>query len=117
MAYGPIGDPARYSDDMTRGDTWGILPAYTTNGYLPCAGIRQGFFNGDAFVSWVVNELLPYLNPFPQPRSVICLDNLNVHLDHRVREALEGKGCLIKFLPPYSPDYSPIELTFSMLKA
>jgi hypothetical protein len=60
---------------------------------------------------------LPYLNPFPQPRSVICLDNLNVHLDHRVREALEGKGCLIKFLPPYSPDYSPIELTFSILKA
>jgi transposase len=117
MAYGPIGQPARYSDDMRRGDTWSILPAYTTEGYLPCTGIRQGFFNGDAFFSWVVNELLPYLNPFPQPRSVICLDNLNVHLDRRVRQALEDKGCLIKFLPPYSPDCSPIELTFSILKA
>jgi transposase len=104
MAYGPIGQPARYSDDMTRGETWSILPAYTTEGYLPCTGIRKGFFNGDAFVSWVVNELLPHLNPFPQPRSVICLDNLNVHLDHRIRHALEAKGCLIKFLPPYSPD-------------
>ena len=51
MAYGPIGQPAQYSDDMTRGDTWSILPAYTTEGYLPCIGIRQGFFNGDAFVS------------------------------------------------------------------
>jgi hypothetical protein len=65
MAYGPIRHPARYSDDMTRGDTWSILLAYTTEGYLPCTGIQQGFFDGDAFVLWVVNELLPYLNPFP----------------------------------------------------
>jgi transposase len=48
---------------------------------------------------------------------VVCLDNLNIHLDSRVQAALKGKGCLIKFLPPYSPDYSPIELTFSVLKA
>jgi transposase len=102
---------------MTLGDTWSILPAYTTDGYLPCTGIWQGFFDGDTFVSWVVNELLPHLNPFLQPRSTICLDNPNVHLDHRIREALKGKGCLIKFLPSYSPDYSPTELTFSMLKA
>jgi transposase len=48
---------------------------------------------------------------------VVSLDNLNVHLDPRVQTALEYKGCLIKFLPPYSLDYSPIELTFSVLKA
>jgi DDE superfamily endonuclease len=48
---------------------------------------------------------------------VVCLDNLNVHLDLRVQTALEDKGCLIKFLPIYSPDYSLIELTFSVLKA
>jgi hypothetical protein len=81
MAYAPIGQPARYSNDMTRGETWSILPAYTTEGYLPCTGIRKGFFNRDAFVSWVLNKLLPYLNPFPGPRSVVSLDNLNVHLD------------------------------------
>jgi transposase len=115
MAYGPIGQPARYADDMTRGNTWSILPAYTIEGYI-CTGIRRGFFNADAFVSWILNELLPLMNPFPEPRSVVCLDNLNVHLDRRVREAIEAKGCLIRFLPPYSPDYSPIELTFSMLK-
>lgn len=117
MAYALTGQPVRYSDDITRGETWSILLAYTTEGYLPCTGIRKGFFNGDAFVSWVLNELLPYLNPFPGPRSVVCLDNLNVHLDSRVRATLEDKGCLIKFLPPYSLDYSPIELTFSILKA
>jgi len=47
---------------------------------------------------------------------VVCLDNLNVHLDVRVRIALKERGCLIRFLPPYSPDFNPIELTFSMLK-
>jgi hypothetical protein len=67
MAYGPIRQPAQYTNDITRGDTWSILLAYTANGYLPCTSIQQGFFNRDTFVSWVVNELLPYLNPFPQP--------------------------------------------------
>jgi hypothetical protein len=38
-AYGPIKQPARYANDITRGDTWSILLAYTTNGYLPCTGI------------------------------------------------------------------------------
>ena len=37
---------------------------------------RLSYFNGEAFYNWVVNELLPYCNPFPQPRSVICLDNV-----------------------------------------
>jgi transposase len=116
MAYGPIGSPARYADDTARGNTWSILLAYTVDGYLPCTGIRLGFFDGDAFVAWVLNELLPHLRPFPEPRSVVCLDNLNVHLDPQVLAALEEKGCLIRFLPPYSPDYNPIELTFGILK-
>ena len=81
MAYGPIGSLARYADDMARGNTWSILPAYTVDGYLPCTGIRLGFFNGDAFVSWILNELLPHLRPFLERRSVVCLDNLNVYLD------------------------------------
>jgi transposase len=116
MAYGPIGSPARYANDIARGNTWSILPAYTVDRYLPCTSIRLGFFNGEAFVSWVLNELLPHLNSFPEPWSVVCLDNLNVHLDARVQTALKERGCLIKFLPPYSPDFNLIELIFIMLK-
>ena len=96
MAYGPIGAPARWSDDMRRGDTWSILPAYTTEGYLPCVGFKKGFFNRDEFLSWVTNELLPHCNPWPQPRSIFILDNLNIHLDPRVRQAIEAKGCLLR---------------------
>ena len=117
MAYGPIGDPVRWADDIRRGDTWSILASYTIDGYLPCTGIRQGYYNTEAFLEWVIEELLPQCSPFPMPRSVICMDNVNVHIDPRIRQVIEEKGCLIRYLPPYSPDYNPIELTFSMLKA
>ena len=117
MAYDPIGQRVIREDDLRTGDTWSILPAYTTEGYLPCTSIRLDYFNGEAFYNSVVNELLPYCNPYPQPRSVICLDNVSIHLDPRVRDAIEARGCLLRFPPPYSPDHSPIELTFSLLKA
>ena len=49
MAYGPIGQRVVREDDLRRGDTSSILPAYTTEGYLPCPSIRLGYFNGEAF--------------------------------------------------------------------
>ena len=91
MAYGPIGDLVRWSDDLRRGDTWSILLVYIVEGYLPYTGIKKGFFNADDFVSWVINELLPLYNPFPLPRSIIYLDNLNIHINPRVRQAVEEK--------------------------
>ena len=45
------------------------------------------------------------------------MDNLNIHISDHIMEAIEAKSCIIKYLPPYSPDYNPIELTFSVLKA
>ena len=40
---------------------------------------------------------------------MVILDNLGAHKDERVRELIEGWGCSLLFLPPYSPDFSPIE--------
>ena len=117
QAYAPIGNPARWRQNISRGKTFSILPAYTADGFLPCTGVRLGYFDSEVFYQWVVNELLPYYNPFPQPRIVLILDNVNIHLDTRVQEAAERKGMLVRFLPPYSPDFSPIELTFGLLKA
>ena len=48
-AWAPIGEAARYQGPRTRGRTWSVLPAYTVNGYLPCTGIREGYYNADAF--------------------------------------------------------------------
>ena len=47
----------------------------------------------------------------------MVLDNLSAHKGARVRQLIEARGCELLFLPAYSPDYSPIEETFSKLKA
>ena len=117
LAYAPIGDPARWRANQRRGATHSILPALTTDGYLPCTGIKRGFFNADQFIEWLTNSLLPFCNPFPGPRSVLCLDNLSTHHDPRVEQLINEKGMLIRYLPPYSPEYSPIELSFNVLKS
>ena len=117
MAYGPIGDPTRWNDDIRKGDTWSVLPAYTINRYLPYTAIRKGYFNTDAFLAWVMHDLLPLWNPYPGPCSMICLDNASSYIDPHIQQAIEDKGLLIRYLPPYSLDYSPIELTFSVLKS
>ena len=44
------------------------------------------------------------------------LDNLGAHKSERVRELIEGRGCQLLFLPPYSPDFNPIEEAFSKIK-
>ena len=45
------------------------------------------------------------------------MDNATIHTNPRTEEAIRQHGCLIRYLPPYSPDFNPIELTFSVLKA
>ena len=48
-AYTPVGQPARYYISRQRGYSWSVLLVYTINSYLPCTGIKQGWFNADAF--------------------------------------------------------------------
>ena len=115
IAYASIGDPARYHGDIERGDTYSVLPVYTTAGYLPCTEIKQGFYSKEDLLDWLINRLLSLCNEYLRDRSLIVLDNVSVHVDPRIVEAIQAKGCLVKYLPSYSPDYTPIELTFSML--
>ena len=57
------------------------------------------------------------LVPTLRPGDVVVLDNLAAHKQAGVREAIEQAGALLRFLPPYSPDFNPIELAFAKLKA
>jgi hypothetical protein len=116
-AWAPIGQPARYTGDRTRGHTWSLLAAYTPEGYLPGWVIREGYQNGESFLEWLVNGLLPRCQPYPGPNSVIIMDNASAHCDQEIADAIRARGCLVRYLPPYSPDYNPIELTFSVLKS
>ena len=114
--YAPIGEDAIVVDDINRGSTWSICSAMTENGWLPCTRTKEGYFNREDFFQWLQDHLLATLNESGRP-MVIVLDNVPIHVDARVIEVIEGAGHLVRFLPPYSPDFNPIELTFSVLKA
>ena len=69
--------------------------------------------NGAAFLAYVEQVLAPTL----KPGDVVVMDNLPAHKPAAVREAIERVGARLRFLPPYSPDFNPIEMAFAKLKA
>ena len=69
--------------------------------------------NGRSFQAYVETFLAPVLNP----GDVVIMDNLGSHKGRRVRELIEAKGASLVFLPPYSPDFNPIEMAFAKIKA
>jgi len=79
----------------------------------PCAPwLFEGPMNGEMFLAWVKQGLAPTL----RPGEVVILDNLATHKIRGVREALEAAGARLRYLPPYSPDYNPIERMWSKIK-
>jgi transposase len=78
-------------------------------GMGPC--LVAGATTKAVFEVYVEQVLLPSLSPEQ------VMDNLAAHKGERVRELVEGRGCEVLFLPPYSPDFSPIEEAFLKIKA
>src|SRR5215218_2572487 len=56
------------------------------------------------------------LSPSLKPAQIVVMDNLSSHKGSRVRELIEGRGCELIYLPPYSPDLNPIEEAFAKIK-
>jgi len=77
----------------------------------------QAVFDGPidqpTFLAYIEQVLVPAL----RPGDVVILDNLAVHRQPDVRAAIERVGAQLRFLPPYSPDFNPIEQAFAKLKA
>ncbi|WP_241771255.1 IS630 family transposase [Acidisphaera rubrifaciens] len=73
----------------------------------------DGPMNGAAFLAYVEQVLAPTL----RPGDVVVMDNLPAHKRTGVRDAIEAAGARLRFLPPYSPDFNPIENAFAKLKA
>ncbi|MFG1464568.1 IS630 family transposase [Xanthobacter sp. DSM 24535] len=73
----------------------------------------DGAMTGAAFLAYVEQLLVPTLSP----GDVVVLDNLPAHKPAAIREAIEAAGAVVLFLPPYSPDFNPIEMAFSKMKA
>ena len=74
--------------------------------------------NGEKFYDFIRGSLIPAMLPFDgsNPRSIVVMDNCSIHHVQELGELLNNTGILHFFLPPYSPDLNPIELTFSYIK-
>ena len=75
--------------------------------------VYDGAMNGTVFLAYVEQVLVPTL----KPGDTVVMDNLPAHKSAAVREAIEKAGATLTFLPPYSPDFNPIENAFAKLKA
>ncbi|HEX6293349.1 MAG TPA: IS630 family transposase [Herpetosiphonaceae bacterium] len=75
--------------------------------------VLDGPMDGEVFLAYVEQLLAPSL----QPGDTVIMDNLPAHKVHGVREVIQAAGASLLYLPPYSPDFNPIEMAFSKLKA
>jgi transposase len=110
-ARAPKGQRAIGKVPRNRGKNTTLIASLSLEG-MGAAMILEGSTNGAAFELYVEQLLAPSLHA----GQIVVMDNLRAHKSERVRQAIEDKGCQLVFLPGYSPDFSPIEETFSKLK-
>jgi transposase len=89
-----------------------FVGALTLRGFI-APFVLDGPINRDAFETYVEKVLCPAL----RPGDVVIMDNLSSQKGPAVREMIEAAGARLLYLPPYSPDFNPIEKAFSKLKA
>jgi transposase len=75
--------------------------------------LLDGPMDREMFQAYIEQVLLPTL----RPGDIVVMDNLPAHRPSEVRAAIEAAGATLLYLPPYSPDFNPIENAFSKLKA
>jgi transposase len=111
--YGWAPRPERVSEAVPAGHwrTLTVLAALTLDGMLASMTIESPT-DGDVFLAFLEQVLGPKL----QPGHIVVLDNLGAHKVDGVRKLIESRGALLLYLPPYSPDFNPIEQAWSKLK-
>jgi transposase len=111
-ARAPRGERACDEAPRNRGTVTTILASLTLDGMGPVQ-TRQGGTSTAAFLEYLTEHLAPVL----RPGQIVVLDNLGAQLAKDVRAVIEARGARLLCLPPYSPDFMPIEHAFSKLKA
>lgn len=96
---------------------WGHWKTTTFTAGLRCDGlvapfVLDGPMNGESFLVYVETVLAPSLSE----HDIVVIDNLSAHKVEGVRAAIEARGAILLYLPPYSPDLNPIEMAFAKLK-
>jgi len=114
--WAPRGVPPWAYAALARGHRFHLLPAISVNGLIDVL-LYQGHTTSEGFFIWLRDCLLPKMNPFPGPNSILVMDNASWHKNPAVGALCRDHGVLLWYLPPYSPDFNPIEAFFGDLKA
>ena len=77
--------------------------------------VYQGSIDSDLFEDFIA-QLLHHCSRYPEPKSVIVMDNASWHHSEKVIQMCRDAGVILEFLSPYSPDFNPIEEHFGVLK-
>ena len=110
-AWSRKGERAFGSAPRNWGNNVTLLASITREGLGPCLAV-EGATTREVFEAYLERVLAPTL----VPGQVIVMDNLSAHKGERVRKLIEQRGCELLYLPPYSPDFNPIEQAFSKIK-
>jgi len=88
-----------------------MIGAMRASGWITMSTL-YGSANRDRFVHWARRRLAPKL----RRGDIVVLDNAQAHKDPRFVAAVEARGASVEFLPPYSPDFNPIEPGWGLAK-
>ena len=116
--YSLKGKPLVSYELLVRGERISAIAFMSMNGMLDCKTVKHSV-DGETFCQFMQTSLLPHLMNFngSNPHSILVMDNCSIHHVAPVVEMVHEVGALVHFLPPYSPDFNPIEEAFSKVKA
>ena len=114
-AWSLRGERATQYEFQFRGTKYFLLPAISLDGILHQEVVENAVTGAD--FRRFVQGLLPRMNEWPLPNSVLIIDNASIHKVAGIREMVEERGARLLYLPAYSPDFNPVELAFSTIKA
>jgi transposase len=107
----PRGQRAYGTAPGSRGKNRTLIASLTLAGFGPGLLLDEPI-TYDTFAGYIIHRLAPTL----KPDQIVVADNLKVHYSDRARQAIEARGAHLWHLPPYSPDFTPIEEAFSKVK-
>lgn len=108
--YSLRGKPMVCEKLLVRGKRVSAIAFMSVHGILDCKTFT-GSVDGELFYNFAQTSLLPHLMPFngTNPHSIVVMDNCSIHHVDETVKMIQEVGALVLFLPPYSPDYNPIE--------
>ncbi|KAG6949691.1 hypothetical protein JG688_00014519, partial [Phytophthora aleatoria] len=94
---------------FSRGKRLSILAALDGRGFVAW-DYTEGTYTRDSYHRAFVEKIIPLLNPWPLPRSIVVMDNAKIHMYRELEAVIHQTGARLLYLPPYSPQLNPIEV-------